>query len=84
MKRFLIKVVSQCLPYIGYPRSLNAIRCIYEAADKVEEKTLKKDASFHQRSRSQNLLEKRKVAVGYTQFRSVQPRKTRCGVVMFL
>ena len=27
-KEFLIKVVSQCLPYIGYPRSLNAISCI--------------------------------------------------------
>ncbi len=27
-KAFLIKVVSQCLPYIGYPRSLNAIGCI--------------------------------------------------------
>ena len=23
-KAFLIRVVSQCLPYIGYPRSLNA------------------------------------------------------------
>lgn len=33
-KAFLIKVVSQCLPYIGYPRSLNAIRCINEAANK--------------------------------------------------
>ncbi|MDE7107205.1 MAG: carboxymuconolactone decarboxylase family protein [Clostridiales bacterium] len=31
-KSFLIKVVSQCLPYIGYPRSLNAICCIEEAA----------------------------------------------------
>ena len=31
-KAFLIKVVSQCLPFIGYPRSLNAIRCIEEAA----------------------------------------------------
>ncbi len=29
---FLTKVVLQCLPYIGYPRSLNAIRCIAEAA----------------------------------------------------
>lgn len=27
-KDFLIKVVSQCLPYIGYPRSLNAAACI--------------------------------------------------------
>lgn len=31
-KEFLIKVVSQCLPYIGYPRSLNAITCINKAA----------------------------------------------------
>ncbi len=29
---FLIKVISQCLPYIGYPRSLNALRCVSEAA----------------------------------------------------
>ncbi len=27
-RAFLIKTVSQCLPYIGYPRSLNAIACI--------------------------------------------------------
>lgn len=32
-KAFLIKVVSQCLPYIGYPRSLNAINCINKAAE---------------------------------------------------
>lgn len=32
-KDFLIRVVSQCLPYIGYPRSLNAIRCIKEALE---------------------------------------------------
>lgn len=30
-KCFLIDVVSQCLPYIGYPRSLNALRCVAEA-----------------------------------------------------
>ncbi len=33
-KAFLIKVVSQCLPYIGYPRSLNALRCINDATQK--------------------------------------------------
>ena len=32
-KEFLAKVVSQCLPYIGYPRSLNAISCIKKAAE---------------------------------------------------
>lgn len=32
-KDFLIRVVSQCLPYIGYPRSLNAITCIHNAAE---------------------------------------------------
>lgn len=31
-REFLIRVVSQCLPYIGYPRSLNAISCIENAA----------------------------------------------------
>ena len=35
-KAFLIKIVSQCLPYIGYPRSLNAIRCINDAAAQME------------------------------------------------
>ena len=30
---FLMKVVSQCLPYIGYPRSLNAVSCINKAAE---------------------------------------------------
>ena len=33
---FLIKVVSQCLPYIGYPRSLNAISCINKVAEKQQ------------------------------------------------
>lgn len=32
-KDFLTKVVSQCLPYIGYPRSLNAIACIGKAME---------------------------------------------------
>ena len=32
-KDFLLKVVSQCLPYIGYPRSLNAIACVERAAE---------------------------------------------------
>ena len=32
-KEFLVKVVSQCLPYIGYPRSLNAISCINKAVE---------------------------------------------------
>ncbi len=33
-KKFLIKIVTQCLPYIGYPRSLNALRCVNDAAEK--------------------------------------------------
>lgn len=37
-KEFLIRVISQCLPYIGYPRSLNALRCVNEAAKNLEEK----------------------------------------------
>lgn len=32
-KDFLLRVVSQCLPYVGYPRSLNAISCINKAAE---------------------------------------------------
>lgn len=35
-KAFLIKVISQMIPYIGYPRCLNALRCVEEAD---EEKT---------------------------------------------
>lgn len=35
-KAFLVRVVSQCLPYIGYPRSLNAITCINKAAEQNE------------------------------------------------
>lgn len=31
-KAFLIDVISQCIPYIGYPRSLNALNCVNEAA----------------------------------------------------
>ncbi|HJA91621.1 MAG TPA: carboxymuconolactone decarboxylase family protein [Candidatus Eisenbergiella merdipullorum] len=31
-KQFLINVISQCMPYIGYPRTLNAVRIINEAA----------------------------------------------------
>lgn len=31
-REFLIEVVSQCVPYIGYPRSLNALACIDKAA----------------------------------------------------
>lgn len=36
-KAFLIKVISQCLPFIGYPRSLNALRCVNEAARSRED-----------------------------------------------
>lgn len=31
-KDHLLRVISQCLPYIGYPRTLNAIACINKAA----------------------------------------------------
>ena len=31
-REFLIRVISQCLPYIAYPRSLNAISCVENAA----------------------------------------------------
>ena len=32
-RRFLIRVISQCLPYIGYPRSLNVLQCVNKAAE---------------------------------------------------
>lgn len=35
-KQFLINVISQNIPYIGYPRSLNALRCVDNAAAEVE------------------------------------------------
>ncbi|CAM3255390.1 carboxymuconolactone decarboxylase family protein [Sporolactobacillus spathodeae] len=49
-KEFLIKVISQCLPYIGYPRSLNALRCVNEAAnqDKRERTNEKARGSEHE------------------------------------
>lgn len=31
---YLITVISNCMPYIGYPRTLNAIRCIHEMEEK--------------------------------------------------
>lgn len=36
-KEFLYAVVHQILPYIGYPRSLNALACIDEAAKTAED-----------------------------------------------
>ena len=36
-KAFLIRVISQCLPYIGYPRSLNALACVNTAAKQMKE-----------------------------------------------
>lgn len=33
-KAFLIKILSVNVPFIGYPRSLNALRCVNEAANK--------------------------------------------------
>lgn len=36
-KKFLIKVISNCLPFIGYPRTLNALACINKAQEIVAE-----------------------------------------------
>lgn len=33
-KAFLIKIISQCVPFIGYPRSLNALNCVNKASEK--------------------------------------------------
>ncbi|PLS30515.1 carboxymuconolactone decarboxylase [Bifidobacterium margollesii] len=35
-RRFLVAVISQCLPYIGYPRAINALRCLNIASDAVD------------------------------------------------
>ena len=32
-KLFLIKIISHCLPFIGYPRSLNALTCVNTAVN---------------------------------------------------
>lgn len=34
-KDFLIRIISQNVPFIGYPRSLNALRCVNEAANQA-------------------------------------------------
>ena len=34
-KTFMIQVISQCMPYIGYPRTLNALRCLNDAASRT-------------------------------------------------
>ena len=35
-RAYLIKVVSQLVPYLGFPRCLNAIACIEKAAAQAE------------------------------------------------
>ncbi|MDK2867525.1 MAG: 4-carboxymuconolactone decarboxylase [Clostridiales bacterium] len=35
-KSLLIKVVSQCLPFIGYPRSLNAVAAIQKVTEEMQ------------------------------------------------
>ena len=37
-KDFLMKVIEQNVPFIGYPRSLNAVRIVNEADQKVNGK----------------------------------------------
>ena len=34
-KELLVGAVSQCIPYVGYPRALNALACIDEAAERL-------------------------------------------------
>ena len=35
-RALLIQIISQCLSYVGYPRSLNALRCVDSAAKQTE------------------------------------------------
>lgn len=37
-KQFLIKIISAGIPFIGYPRTLNALRCVNDAAKRLESK----------------------------------------------
>lgn len=37
-KAFLIKVISNRLPYIGYPRSLNVLACVNQAQENIDSK----------------------------------------------
>lgn len=32
-KDFLLRVITQCLPYVGYPRNLNAVSCVNKTAE---------------------------------------------------
>ncbi|MDO4555300.1 MAG: carboxymuconolactone decarboxylase family protein [Lachnospiraceae bacterium] len=34
-KKFLIAIISNCLPFIGYPRSLNALNCVNQAYKQI-------------------------------------------------
>lgn len=40
-KKFLIKVISNCLPFVGYPRTLNALACINKAQETVDQEEQK-------------------------------------------
>lgn len=33
-RQYLISVISQCMPYLGYPRTLNALRVLDEVTNK--------------------------------------------------
>ena len=35
-KNFLIQIISHCIPFIGYPRTLNALNIINKAAEEME------------------------------------------------
>jgi 4-carboxymuconolactone decarboxylase len=37
-REFLIKAILQNIPYIGYPRSLNALPCVDNAAEELRKK----------------------------------------------
>ena len=37
-KNKLYSVIEQCMPYIGYPRTLNAMNIVDEVSNQMEEK----------------------------------------------
>ncbi|MBT1165709.1 carboxymuconolactone decarboxylase family protein [Bifidobacterium simiarum] len=56
-RRFLIAVISQCLPYIGYPRATNALRCVDIASDAVDAEREAMQGLAEQDSAEQNSAE---------------------------
>ena len=40
-KTFLTQVVLACIPFMGYPRSLNALECVNQAGQEMDKQKVK-------------------------------------------